>query len=280
MRLTVWGVRGSIVTPEAENQKYGGNTPCIELRLQDGKSIIFDAGLGLRWQSNRMLSEAHSGNSLEILLSHCRWDHIQGIPFAPIMYSPDNHVTLHGAGYPHRPLLANLLEQLRPEFCPVPNFFQTGIGANVKVNPLTSAPALEIMGALIHWKFLPRRQDTSIVVGYRVDFAGTSVTYLTDVEYTGPPENCSEATQLAYKADVLIHDAQYLDHERPHTRGQGHSTYGEAIALARAAQVKRLICTHHHPDRNDEQLDEVARQLSQISDLQAEIAYEGMEFEL
>ncbi|MBS2039021.1 MBL fold metallo-hydrolase [bacterium] len=280
MRLTFWGVRGSVATPEAENQNYGGNTPCVELRLGQGRSLVFDAGLGLRWQSNRMLDERPADNCVEILLSHCHWDHIQGIPFAPVMYVPHNHVTIHGAGYPHRPLLANLMEQLRPEFCPVPNFFHDEVGANVTVNPLTSDPWFEALGAKIRWGFLPRGTSSSIVVGYRVEYRKKRVAYLTDVEYPARPEDCSEAMELAEKVDVLIHDAQFLPDEREIARDRGHSTYEDAIALARAAKVKRLICTHHDPSRSDRELDEVAAWLRQLKDLQVEVAREGLEFEL
>jgi phosphoribosyl 1,2-cyclic phosphodiesterase len=280
VRLTFWGVRGSVATPEAENQEYGGNTPCIELRLGDGRSLVFDAGLGLRWQSNRMLDERPSDNYVEILLSHCHWDHIQGIPFAPVMYVPRNHVTIHGAGYPHRPLLANLMEQLRPEFCPVPNFFHAEVGANVTVNPLTSDPWFDALGAKIHWGFLPRGSSSSIVVGYRVEYKKKRVAYLTDVEYLGHPGDCAEAMELAEKADVLIHDAQFLPDERAVARDRGHSTYEDALALARAAGAKRLICTHHDPSRSDRELDEVSAWLRQIKDLNVEVAREGMEFEV
>ena len=280
MRLTFWGVRGSVATPEAENQLYGGNTPCIELRLGDSRSLVFDAGLGLRWQANRMLDEHGSGNHIEILLSHCHWDHIQGIPFAPLMYLPRNQVVIHGAGYPHRPLLANLMEQLRPEFCPVPNFFHDEVGANVSVSPLSSDPWFEALGAKVRWGFLPRGGTSSIVVGYRVEFKKKKVAYLTDVEYSGRAEDCAEAMALASKVDVLIHDAQFLPDEREATRDRGHSTYEDAIALARACGVKRLICTHHDPSRSDRELDEVSAWLRQISDLTVEVAREGMEFEV
>ncbi|MEK6566842.1 MAG: MBL fold metallo-hydrolase, partial [Bacteroidota bacterium] len=48
MKLTFWGVRGSIPTPGKHTVRYGGNTPSLELRLDDDKLIIFDAGTGIR----------------------------------------------------------------------------------------------------------------------------------------------------------------------------------------------------------------------------------------
>ncbi|TAF67156.1 MAG: MBL fold metallo-hydrolase, partial [Oscillatoriales cyanobacterium] len=32
-----WGVRGSIASPGAETVRYGGNTPCIEMRVGDSR---------------------------------------------------------------------------------------------------------------------------------------------------------------------------------------------------------------------------------------------------
>ena len=42
-----WGVRGLIPTPGEENNRYGGNTACVEMQV--GKNnLIFDGGTGLR----------------------------------------------------------------------------------------------------------------------------------------------------------------------------------------------------------------------------------------
>jgi phosphoribosyl 1,2-cyclic phosphodiesterase len=280
VRLTFWGVRGSIATPEADYQHYGGNTPCVEIQLSAKKSIVLDAGLGLRWQANRMLDERSKGNRVEILLSHCHWDHIQGIPFSPMMYVPDNEVVIHGAGYPSRPLLENLMEQLRPEFCPVPNFFRKEIGAHVRVQQLTSDPWFSVMGARVRWGFLPRGRTTSHAVGYRIESKKATVAYLTDVEYPEGPEECSEALELAQNCDILIHDAQFLPNERGETLNQGHSSYEDALRLARAAGARRLLCTHHDPSRTDQELDDVAAWLRQIKDVTAEIAFEGLTLDL
>ena len=46
MPLTVrfWGTRGSIPSPGPATVRYGGNTPCVELRTEDGRLVILDAG--------------------------------------------------------------------------------------------------------------------------------------------------------------------------------------------------------------------------------------------
>jgi phosphoribosyl 1,2-cyclic phosphodiesterase len=54
-----WGVRGSIACPGPEYKKYGGNTPCVEVRCND-RILIFDAGTGLRPLGNLMCLEGNT----------------------------------------------------------------------------------------------------------------------------------------------------------------------------------------------------------------------------
>ena len=48
MQLTFYGVRGSVPTPGADYIRYGGNTACVHIELDDGSDIIIDAGTGIR----------------------------------------------------------------------------------------------------------------------------------------------------------------------------------------------------------------------------------------
>ena len=44
MKLRFWGVRGSTPTPSLDNFRYGGNTPCVEVRTARGELLILDCG--------------------------------------------------------------------------------------------------------------------------------------------------------------------------------------------------------------------------------------------
>ena len=58
MKIKFWGVRGSIPSPGPDFVKYGGNTLCVELRLQDSERlIIIDAGSGLRLLGNQLMGK-------------------------------------------------------------------------------------------------------------------------------------------------------------------------------------------------------------------------------
>ena len=75
-----WGTRGSVPSPGPTTVRYGGNTPCVELRTEEGRLVILDAGTGIR-ELGRSLLERANGSAVEgdIFLTHAHWDHIQGI---------------------------------------------------------------------------------------------------------------------------------------------------------------------------------------------------------
>jgi phosphoribosyl 1,2-cyclic phosphodiesterase len=48
LTLRFWGTRGSIPTPGPSTVRYGGNTPCVEVRTGGGALGFLDAGTGIR----------------------------------------------------------------------------------------------------------------------------------------------------------------------------------------------------------------------------------------
>jgi ribonuclease BN (tRNA processing enzyme) len=70
----------------------------------------------------------------------------------------------------------------------------------------------------------------------------------------------SRHVELAHHADVLIQDAQYTPAEyAPYRIGWGHSTYLDALQVARQTEAKRLILFHHDPSHSDAQIDRIVR---------------------
>src|SRR5579871_5243521 len=98
MRVKFWGVRGSTPTPQAENLRYGGNTSCVEVRIDD-QIYVFDCGTGFRNLGKHLLQEfAGKPVHAHVFLSHFHWDHIQGIPFfGPLYSNPDNYFFFHSS---------------------------------------------------------------------------------------------------------------------------------------------------------------------------------------
>ena len=55
LNVRVWGTRGSIPTPGARTVRYGGNTPCLEVRTESDWLVILDAGTGIRELGQHLL---------------------------------------------------------------------------------------------------------------------------------------------------------------------------------------------------------------------------------
>lgn len=98
--------------------------------------------------------------------------------------------------------------------------------------------------------------------GYRVDFAGKSVCYLTDTQHViGRPDQ--NILALIKGADIVIYDSTYTDAEFPKRADWGHSTWEEGVRLCDAAGVKTFVVFHHDPDHDDDFMDGAATAVAQ-----------------
>src|SRR5207302_173495 len=55
VKVRFWGVRGSYPVPSPHTNRYGGNTSCVEVRIDGGPRIIIDAGTGIRKLGKEMM---------------------------------------------------------------------------------------------------------------------------------------------------------------------------------------------------------------------------------
>src|SRR5688500_17654412 len=116
LQVQFWGTRGSIPSPGPQTVRYGGNTPCVEVRTTDGWLMILDAGTGLRELGQSLL---HRANGVpirgDIFLTHAHWDHIQGLPFFAPIFQRGNHFTIWG----QRSLEMSIDRVVRDQMSPV-----------------------------------------------------------------------------------------------------------------------------------------------------------------
>ncbi len=250
MKVTFWGVRGSIATSGSRFARFGGNTTCLEVTHGDAQ-LVFDAGTGLRALGQKMMEEGRAQRDVTFFFSHLHWDHIQGFPFFTPAFVPGTKIELYGPVDEDgvTTLYDALDQQMKPPCFPVTldmmasekHFTTVASGDTVSTGPFDVS-----MRALNH----PQGS-----LGYRIEVGGRSVCFATDTEHhEGAIDDA--ILDLARDVDLLIYDAQYTEDEYegragPPRKGWGHSTYVAATEIARAAGAKQLALFHHDPMHDD-----------------------------
>ena len=254
MRVKLWGTRGSVPTPTFETTRYGGNTPCVAVRTDDGELLILDAGIGLHWLGGDLLGNGFAdGGQAHILITHMHWGHIQGLPFFPPMLAANCGVHLYGNGG-NTSLREVLGRQMERAYCPVPDFFDSSIGATLTATDIDEE-SLRIGSTTVTSRQV-NHTPGGPTLGFRLDNGSHSMAYIPDVEYLSQ-EHRRPALELAAGTDLLIHDAHYTSAEYEASRGQGHCSDAAAVGLAREAGVRKILLFHHHPDHDDDVIDGV-----------------------
>jgi phosphoribosyl 1,2-cyclic phosphodiesterase len=259
LRLRFWGTRGSIPAPGARTVRYGGNTPCIELRTATDALVILDAGTGIRELGKSLLASAGNGGTVsgEIYLTHAHWDHIQGLPFFAPIFQQGNNFSILSSSPPGSSIERVVRDQMAPAVFPVA-FDQ--LTAKVEFCELGGG-SRSGDGYQVRW--FPVRHPGG-ALGYRFTGVGgkaQSVVYISDNElgdggdYGTRPGWREGLVEFVRGAHVLVHDATYTAEEYIRHRGWGHSTYDDAVALALDAGVDELVLFHHKPERSDEEID-------------------------
>ncbi len=273
MRIRFWGVRGSTPTPEPRKARYGGNTPCIEVRLENQTLIILDCGSGLRQLGSSLQSE-YCDRPLQahIFFTHFHWDHIQGVPFFPPLYKPGNAFHFYSVLRRGTELKDTIEGQMTKPYFPVN---MSAMQSARTFHNLDERP-VEIEGARISSAALNHPQRC---VGYRLEADGGVFALATDTE-PGSPVHDQNLRDLARNADVLVYDAQYPPEQLAgEKRGWGHGSWAEGVKIARDAGVKRLVLFHHDPTSDDAYVDSlVARAREEFPNVTA--AAEGLIIEL
>ena len=247
MKITFYGVRGSIPTSGNHTIKYGGHTPCV-LAEVNNKILIFDAGTGIRKLGNDLIDDPRD---IHLFFSHYHWDHIQGFPFFKPVYQRGRNIYLIAAYLPKKNEMSALDQMTEPHF-PIPG---DRVQATVSIMPMNHDNNLQLSDVKITTCALNHPGGGA---AYRVDTQEGSFAYVTDNELYPPSDtntSWEEWVDFLNGVDLLIHDAMFLDKEMPAIHGWGHSLVSQVLQLAKEVKPTKLILFHHDPDRTDEQLD-------------------------
>ena len=270
-----WGVRGTIACPYDSYMKYGGNTSCVTVQCDD-TLLVFDSGTGILPLGNKLMANGNvngSGN-ISVFFSHTHWDHISGFPFFKPAYAPNFNLDLYcGNLKKHGSSIFEVLshQMANPTF-PVPidilqakmQYHDFDAGENIKLSD-----EIHLDTCLLN--------HPKGATGYRVNFKGISVCYVTDTEHKkdGLDENI---LKLIENTDLFIYDSTYTEEEYPNFKGWGHSTWQEGVRLSKEAGVKNFAIFHHDPSHDDDFMDNVERDAKKTL-ASAFVAKEGMEIE-
>jgi phosphoribosyl 1,2-cyclic phosphodiesterase len=289
--LKFWGVRGSYAVSHRDALKYGGNTSCVEV-IAGKHQIIFDAGTGIIGLGKELVKNHESPISLNLFLSHTHHDHLSGFYFFDPLFDKRNRINIFGPGSGKRSLAETLRAAMEPALFPIgldrlnakKSIWSLVGGENIELRDNRQAP--RITKAVSHRADNNQRPiilshnspaHPNGVILYRVFFQGKSLVYATDLEETagGHPD----VIEFARDADLLIHDAQYLESEYTSAanprKGWGHSTVESATVVAQQAGVKRLVLFHHEPTHDDGCIDQIL-QLARRRFTSTTAAAEGM----
>jgi phosphoribosyl 1,2-cyclic phosphodiesterase len=293
MNVRFWGVRGSYPTPGAGTVKYGGNTPSVEVQAGN-RTIILDAGTGII-PLGRELAQTKRAGELLLLFSHLHHDHTQGFPFFVPAYMPSAKLHIYGPDGTHESLKNVLEHNQSSETFPISlrdmssskdiqavRESQVIVWDEDGVRVAESASGLsdEAVVIRIHKSYA----HPGGVFVYRITWRGQSIVYATDTEgYVGTDKRL---VKFAKDADVLIHDAQYLDEHYwgqlegfPATQGYGHSTVTMACEVAASSHTGQLVLFHHDPSYTDDMLAGMERTAKSLF-ADSVAAHEGLEFSL
>ena len=309
MKVKFWGVRGSYPTPGAGTVKCGGNTASVEIRAGE-RTIVLDAGTGII-PLGRELARTRRAGEILLLLSHLHHDHTQGFPFFVPAYIPSAKLYIYGPDGTHESM-KNVLERNQSS-----ETFPIGLRDMASSKDIQSVRESQVIvwdedGVRVAESGHPEREptlapgasagegglgDDAIVIRihksyahpgnvyvYRISWRGKSVVYATDTEgYVGTDKRL---VRFAKDADVLIHDAQYLDEHYwgqlegfPATQGFGHSTVTMASEVARASEAGQLVLFHHDPSYSDAMVAGMERKAKGLFP-DSVAAYEGLEISL
>jgi phosphoribosyl 1,2-cyclic phosphodiesterase len=263
VRITLCGTRGSTPAPGHDYARYGGHTSCVAVTAAGAAApaLLLDAGTGIRDVTGLLAGAPFAGT---IMLTHLHWDHVQGLPFFAGGDRPGARARLlapepgDGLG-----ALAALERAMSPPSFPITprqlrgDWTFAGLEpGEIRIGPLT-----------VTARQVPHGGGRTF--GYRVSDGRSALAYLPDhcPASAGPgPDGLGArhdaALALADGADLLLHDSFWYADEFDPARTLGHAAAEYAIGLAVQAGARRVLLTHHRPDRTDAELDKRAAALA------------------
>ena len=248
MDLKLHGVRGSIPVPSKDVLKYGGHTTCIEISCETFQLII-DLGSGFK---NVKIKK---NIPTFIVFSHFHHDHTQGFPFNPAVYDKDNQFHISSALLNRRGILKVLKNCFSPPVFPL-DILDDNINFNVLNFDTFKAAAIDFFKI----ETFPLCHPGG-AAGYKVSACNKSIVYALDHEFGLEKDIDDGFLKAASNCDVVIWDGMYTKNEIKSKQGWGHSSIEQGVIFYHKSKAKKLLISHHAPERNDKELDIMSKSI-------------------
>ena len=279
IHVDFWGVRGSVPSPGPTTTRYGGNTSCVSITV-DNKILILDAGTGIRNLGSAIIGQPEL--EIFVVVTHSHWDHIQGFPFFTPIYQPNRPVHMFPTLHKKNVVLSSLIDQMDGAHFPI-----TPDQVPSNFNFVTENPLEFLENNGFHMELVPMNHPGK-AFGYKIKVDDKIICYFTDNEIDPPYEKSIELdvlTKHCRNVDILIHDAQYIEADMPLKHGWGHSLISQVTKLGESAEVKNLVYYHHDPERSDDDIDAELETASKTlkengSSVRPYFAYEGLKLSI
>lgn len=198
------------------------HTACLML---PESGIIFDAGTSFFRVPQYMQTR-----DLQIFLTHAHLDHIVGLSFflVPMLTGQVDSVKVYGEASKLDAIQTHLFSE---EIFPLLPGYEF-----ITLPEQVSVPE---QGTLRHINL----EHPGGSVGYRIDWPGHSLAYVTD---TSHPE---QHLEFVKGVDLLIHECYFPDEQAEWADKTGHSHTTPVAELARDAGVGKLVLTHIDPQQ-------------------------------
>ena len=243
--------------------------------------LILDLGTGLRALGDHLnvgLQESGLPLRANALLTHLHFDHVLGLPFFAPMRDPGAILDVYGPSQADSTLKDTFEAIVQPPFFPI--HFADFRGETC-FHDLDDS-GIGVGGIKVTARSVPHIGHT---LGYRIEANGSSLVYIPD--HQAPLDRWSVTQgvlELCDGADMVIHDAQYTEHEFAALSDWGHSTPTYALHVAREAGARQLTLFPHDPSHTDREIDKMLshsrRLASESSVVEVTAAAEGTTVEL
>lgn len=242
MKIHVGGRRGSVPVSGKETVQYGGDTLSLLVEGSRGGQLILDAGTGLRNLVPLIRPRA------ALLLTHFHLDHLLGLPYLETCW-PDKIIS---GRQNFREILSRIFS---PPIWPVilKDFeaIQGGAAMNIMEFTVTFHPVCHPNGCWAICVEEPSENEKMVLA--------------TDLEW-GKMTHEEQGAFIDFAKDVqnLYFDAHFLPEEIEAYRGWGHSTWQEAMAVAKACNARTLHPVHFAPIRTDSEIHAIVSSIGRL----------------